>query len=115
MSSRDTNSTDPLDDLLGQAFARAMNDLESPALAERVLEGVKREQRLRMLVTVALTGLAMVLAPWLLGPVIAPLLADLTAALALPDVTVPAAHTLLIVALAFVLAPWLYALVEDPI
>jgi hypothetical protein len=101
--------------MLAQAFARSLDDLESPALTERVLEGVKREQRLRMLVTVLVTGLALVLAPLLLGPVIAPVLADLTGALALPDVTVPAAHTILAVAVAFVLAPWLYALVEDPL
>jgi len=118
MNSTHTNSTDPLDDVLAQAFARELQTLESPSITERVLAQVEREQRLRMLVTtvvaVLFAGLILLLVPMLLGPVVMPLLAELANALEVPTLPASVGPLVPVAALLFVLAPWIYSLVDDP-
>lgn len=114
---------DPLDALLaatfGQAADKLADDLQSRGLdlAERVMTGIRRRQRRRLLVMSLLSCLgsvcAMVFVLPLLGTLADSLSTDnLSTALSGWNSDGPALISILVAALA---AAWLYLLAEDPI
>jgi len=113
MNRNDLPGPDPLEGLLAQAFAGALEELDSPALAERVLRRVRRRERLRSIVLGLVALLAAVLAAVLVAPVLSPLISSVTGLLLRPELDVHVSAATVTAILMLLVGPWLYALVED--
>ncbi len=118
----DPSAAAPLEQMLESAFAVELDRLTDPAVAERVLERIRRQARLRLLTLATVSALGL----WVLLAIGLPAVSALPGLAALPELVVgrfgellPASDTLptstFALVLLLLLTPWLWAAVDDTV